>query len=258
MIRSRRLSELRAPQVDEVLDADSIVIQPVGAIEQHGPHLPYNTDLVIASAAAEGVIEAVGEELDIWMLEPIAVSKSNEHAWSSGTIWLSAETLLKVLDDIGRCVAMTPARRLVFLNGHGGNSSLLNVACREIRLAHGLLTFLTHPSVPPDQGGTSTSEELGMGIHGGLMETSVMLHLRPDLCDLAAAERRVPEKLAENRHVRFGGSVPFGWLSNDFDASGVIGDPTGASADLGKERFEASILNLAEQMREIKVFDFGR
>ncbi len=258
MTSTRRLSDLRGPQIHDLVSEGSVIIQPVGAVEQHGPHLPLSTDLVIARAAAEAVVERAGDELDLWLLEPLAFSKSNEHAWSPGTVWLSAETLLKVIDDIARCVATTKAERLVFLNGHGGNSSLLNVACREARLAHGLRTFLTHPSVPPDQGGASTEDELGMGIHAGLMETSVMLHLRPDLCDMSLAERNVPERLDANGHVRFGGAVSFGWLSNDFGPDGHIGDPTGATADLGKRHFEGAIDNLVAQMAEIAAFDFGR
>ncbi len=99
-----------------------------------------------------------GDDLDLWLLPPLAYTKSNEHAWSAGTVWLSASTLLAVLDDIGRSVATLPAKRLVFLNGHGGNSSLLNVACRELRLKHGLMTFLAHPFVPPDQGGRAETD----------------------------------------------------------------------------------------------------
>ena len=92
---------------------------------------------------------AVAEGLDVWLLPPLVYTKSNEHAWSAGTVWLSVATMLAVLDDIGRCVAATPARKLVFANGHGGNSVLVNVANREPRLHHGLQTFLAHPSVPP-------------------------------------------------------------------------------------------------------------
>lgn len=255
---TRRLSDLRGPQIDELVTPESILIQPVGAIEQHGPHLPLSTDLVVARAAGEALVDQAGDDLDLWLLEPLAYSKSNEHAWSAGTVWLSADTLLKVIDDVGRCVATTRAQRLVFLNGHGGNSALLNMACRELRLAHGLKTFLTHLSVPPDQGGASPEAELGMGIHAGLMETSIMLHLRPDLCDMALAEANVPAKLAANEHVRFGGSVSFGWLSNDFGPDGQIGDPTGADAELGKRHFEAAIDHLVAKMAEVRDFDFGR
>jgi creatinine amidohydrolase len=163
-----------------------------------------------------------------------------------------------VLEDIGRCVAATPARRLVLLNGHGGNSSLLNTACRELRLQFGLQTFLAHPSLPPDHGGDSLAEELGMGIHGGLDETSLMLHLRPELVELPLGVRNVPERLAENRHVRFGGRVSFGWLSDDFGPDGLIGDPTGATAERGKELFEGSVRATGEALAEVAAFDFGR
>ena len=252
---SRRLDELRAPDIARVLDDRSILVQPLGAIEQHGPHLPFNTDLLIAERVATTAVERVGEELGVWMLPPLAYTKSNEHAWSAGTIWLSATTLLSVLDDIGRCVAMTPARKLVFMNGHGGNSALVGVANRELRLHHGLMTFLAHPGVPPDQGGHSPESELGMGIHGGTEETSLMLHLAPDLVDMSVATRNVPEELAANRYVRFGGSVGFGWLSSDFGADGHIGDPTTATAERGEELFGAAVDAFCAALAEIAGFE---
>ncbi len=252
---SRRLDELRAPDLDRLVDERSIFVQPLGAIEQHGPHLPFNTDLVIADRVATAAVERVGLEHDVWLLPPLAYTKSNEHAWSSGTIWLSADTLLRVLDDIGRCVAMTPAKRLVFMNGHGGNSALVGVANRELRLHHGLMTFLAHPGVPPDQGGVSAADEHGMGIHGGTDETSIMLHLAPELVDMSAAVRNIPDALVENRHVRFGGTVGFGWLSNDFGPHGHIGDPTTATAERGAELFEAAVAAFCDALGEIAAFN---
>ncbi|MDY7106491.1 MAG: creatininase family protein [Actinomycetota bacterium] len=252
---SRRLAELRSPEVAERVTGSSILVQPLGAIEQHGPHLPFATDLIIAAAAGEAVVSEYGDEHDLWLMEPLAYTKSNEHAWAPGTVWLGPDTLLKVLDDIGRSAATTGARKIVFLNGHGGNSALLGVACRELRLHHGLLTFLAHPSVPPDQGGESTSEEHGMGIHGGLEETSVVLHLRPDLVRMDLAERNIPGALVANDQVRFGGSVGFGWLANDFGPDGHIGDPTGATAERGKARFEAAVARLGAAFGEIARFE---
>ena len=199
---------------------------------------------------------AYGDDSDLWLLPTMSVSKSNEHSWSPGTLWLSASTMMAVLHDIGRCVAATRARRLVFLNGHGGNSALLNVACREIRLEQGLMTFLVHPFVPPDHGGSSPESELGMGIHGGHQETSVFMHLRPHLVSLEKARRNVPESMAQNRHVRFGGLASFGWLSDDFGPEGHIGDPTGASAREGEQLFETAVALLGEQMAEIAAFEF--
>ena len=253
---SRQLAHLRAPDVVTQLSERSIVVQPLGAIEQHGPHLPLHTDLLIAESVAVAAVARVGDELDVWLLPPLAYTKSDEHAWSPGTIWLSTSTMLAVLDDIGRCVSMTPARRLVSFNGHGGNSALLAVANRELRRKYGVMTFLAHPSLPPDQGGASTAAELGFGVHAGADETSLVLHLAPELVDLSVAIRGIPEHLATNRYVRFGGAVSFGWLSNDFNDDGVIGDPAGATAERGAELFAGAVDAFCDVLGEIADFAF--
>jgi creatinine amidohydrolase len=248
----RRLEELRLPEIDERLDEHSILVLVVGAIEQHGPHLPLNTDLLIPTAAADEAVARFGDELDLWLLPPLAVTKSNEHAWAPGTLWLSARTLLSVIEDLGRSLTTLPTRKLVFLNGHGGNSALLNVACRELRLQHGWMTFLAHPMVPPDQGGESAPTERGMGIHGGFLETSLMLHLAPHLVWMDLATPNVPD--LANRYVRFGGPVTFGWLSNDFGTEGHIGDPTGATADAGRQTFDQIVATFGDTLREVARF----
>ncbi|HEY5649877.1 MAG TPA: creatininase family protein [Acidimicrobiia bacterium] len=247
---NRRLAELKLSEIDRISES-SILIQPVGAIEQHGPHLPYNTDLVIPTRTAETLVDRFGDALDLWLLPPLAYTKSNEHAWAPGTVWLSATTLLAVLDDIGRSLAQLPAAKLVFLNGHGGNSSLLNVACRDLRLAHGLATFLMHPMLPPDQGGESAPSELGMGVHGGHLETSLMLFLEPGLVSADLPGPIIPSEVAGNDFVRFGGPVSFGWLSDDFTTEGHIGDPSTASAEAGRVTFEATVEYLGRALAEI-------
>jgi creatinine amidohydrolase len=252
----RALASLPAPAAAELITESSVLIQPFGAIEQHGPHLPLATDLLIATAVAEAVVEERGDELDLWILPPLAYTKSNEHDWAPGTISVSADTLLHQVMDLGRSLAQLPARRLVLFNGHGGNSALLTVAARELRIEHGFLTFITHPYIPADQGGPSPSEELGMGIHASLDETSIVLHLQPDLVKMDLAARNVPEWLAGNRYVRFGGQVGFGWSSRDFGPSGVIGDPTNASAERGKELFEGVVAVIGDAMAEVAAFAF--
>jgi creatinine amidohydrolase len=261
---SRFLGDHSAHALDKRLTKDSVVIQPLGAIEAHGPHLPLSTDLVLAEALATAAVAAHGDALDLWLLPTMAYSKSNEHAWAPGTFWLTAQTMLLILDDLARCLAMTAAKTLVFVNAHGGNSALLQVACRDIRLKYGLRTFLLHPWVATDGG-----NELGMSIHAGHDETSLMMHVRPDLVDLSLGVRRVPEHLADNKHVKFGGSVSFGWLSNDFDdptpatsstgrpelSLGIIGDPTGASANHGKWCFDQIIETMGQQLDEVRRFD---
>lgn len=255
---SRIYEDLSGPEVTARISPSSILLLPIGAVEQHGPHLPMSVDHVIAHETATALVKECGDELDVWQLPTMSISKSNEHAWSTGTLFLSSETMMAVLRDIGRAAASTGAERLVILNGHGGNTTHLGTALRELRLQYGLKTFLMHPFLPPAYGGSSTPEELGMGIHGGRDETSVFMHLRPDLVHLDKAERRVPEALTHNKHVKFGGSTSFGWLSNDFHSDGYIGDPTEATPELGKRLFENTVANLAEAMAEVKTFDFGK
>ena len=252
-----RLHELTGPEIGELVDESSIVLVPIGAIEQHGPHLPLVVDHLIADAVAQAVVDRA-DDVDVWMIPTLPFSKSDEHAWSPGTMRLSRDTTEQVLDELAERVAAMGVRRLVFLNGHGGNSTLLNVACREARRRHGLLTFLTHPFPPPAYSPPSPVDtgELGMGIHGGHDETSVMLHLRPDLVHLDRAVRNVPEWLAANDHVRFGGSTQFGWLSDDFGPDGHIGDPTGATAEAGARLFEHAVEHVLAALREIAAFDF--
>ena len=151
---------------------------------------------------------------------------------------------------------MTPARRLVVLNGHGGNSALVGVANRELRLRHGLMTFLAHPGVPPDQGGPSAADELGMGVHGGADETSLVLHLAPELVDMTAARGTVPEHLAANRFVRFGGTVSFGWLSNDFDDSGVHRRPHRRDRRARRRAVRRRVTAFASALGEIAAFEY--
>jgi creatinine amidohydrolase len=258
MASTRLLGDLSALQLSAELTKDSIIVLPLGAIEQHGPHLPLNTDFVVADAVSRAAVDKFGAETNAWLLPTLPFTKSNEHAWAAGTMWLSATTMMAVIDDIGRCVASTPAKKIMFINGHGGNSALMAMMNRELRLKYGLQTFLAHPHMPADQGGSSAESELGMGVHGGVDETSVMLHLRPDLVDLSLAVRRIPEGLAKNEQVKFGGRVAFGWLSNDFFSEGHIGDPTGASAELGALMFASAIESLGTAMKEISRFDFGR
>lgn len=253
---TRRLADAPATVVDAAITDRSILIVPIGATEQHGDHLPLGTDTFLAQSFADAVAERFGDELDLWVLPTLAVTKSDEHAWSAGTLWLSADTMLSTMREIGNSVAMLGARKLVLLNSHGGNSGLLDVACREVRRSTGLQTFLVHPVLPPDHGGGGVDEEHGFGIHGGIHETSLMIHLHPDLVDMGVAVRNVPEWMGEYEHVRFGGTVGFGWTSDDFGAAGVIGDATLATAEEGERLFDACLQTLADGLREVARFEF--
>ncbi len=254
---TRKLAELAGPATATLLTEDSVIVLPTGAIEHHGPHLPLITDALIAESVATAAVErAAAAGLDVWQLPTLSFTKSDEHHWASGTVWLTWETLMSTLVDIGRSIAATPARRLVFVNGHGGNTALLGVANRELRRRFGLRTFsMPAGFVRAAAGERGEPDELGMGIHAGFGETSLVLHLRPYLVDMSLAVRNVPEQLAGLEYIGFNGyPVSFGWLSNDFGPTGVIGDPTGSTAERGAELFETSVDRAVAALTEIAAF----
>lgn len=255
MMHTRSLHRLSTNQIRERLDKHSVVIQPMGAIEAHGPHLPVTTDFLVADRTAAAVCDE--PDGDWWLLPTLAYGRSLEHQWAPGTVTFSTRTLLAVLEDVGRSVAATGAQRLVFLNAHGGNTALLEIVCRDLRLKHGLLTFVIHPFLPADHGGLSMEGERGLGVHGGADETSIMLHLEPDLVNMNLAAPGLPEWHEQNKYVRFGGSVGFGWLSNDFSESGIVGDPRLASADDGARLTGEMVTRMRHELEEIGRFSFG-
>jgi creatinine amidohydrolase len=253
--RSRDLVELSGPALSAALGEDSIVVLPTGAIEHHGPHLPLATDWLMADLISRAVVEeAAAGGQDVWLLPPLAYTKSDEHHWAPGTVWLTAETLLQTVVDIGRSVAATPARTLVFYNGHGGNIALLQVALRELRRRFGLRTFLMGTGMVAGDG-VNGPDEHGFGVHGGHSETSMILHLRPDLVDMGQARRWIPDHLLDTEFVRFnGGPVHFGWTSDDFGPDGVVGDASGANAAWGAELHATAVRNGVAQLAEIARF----
>lgn len=253
---TRELSDLAGPALASALTDESIVVLPIGAIEHHGPHLPLSTDWLMADLVSKDVVAAaVATGLDVWRLPAIAYGKSDEHHWAPGTMWISWETLMRTAVELGDSVANTPAKTLVFYNGHGGNLALLQVALREIRKRTGLRTFLMGVSIKAAADEPGALDERGFGIHGGHEETSLLAHLRPDLVDLSLADRWVPDHLADLELVKFnGGAVQFGWLSNDFDDAGVIGDARYASAEVGAQIHARALAHGVAALTEISRF----
>lgn len=237
------------------LPTDTLAVQPIGAVEQHGPHLPLGTDSIIAEEVSrEAIRRSSGPTL---LLPTISTALSREHVWAAGTISLDSHTLFGLIESMGESVKNAGIKRLVFINGHGGNSAILRVACRELRIKHQLLTFLAHPQLPLDQGGTALDDsEMGLAVHAGRSETSIMLYLRPELVHMERARTNVPSWLADFNHIGFGKEVTFGWSSEDFGSTGVIGDPTLASSDQGKSAFQSAADRLTYILEEAARFSF--
>ncbi len=231
---SRLIGDLTSAEVGSALRATSVLCLPVGSMEQHGPHLPLNTDTVLAEAFAHRIVERWSQTYDLWQLPPLAIGLSREHAWAPGTLTLSVAGMTAVLRDLGReIVRALPTKNLLIVNGHGGNRGILEALSREMRGDFGLNLCTLHLGAL-----LSPVPEAGVPeIHAGKDETSAMLVLAPHLVrqDLIAKGKASPDGAAIRKLVLDPGAS-FPWSSDDprIAAAGVIGDARQASVEHGQ------------------------
>jgi creatinine amidohydrolase len=257
-MKARSFAELSGPGLAEAITPSTVVLQPIGSVEHHGAHLPLATDALVADALARALARH-HPDLDMLVLPTLHYGLSTEHVWAPGTVSLSPSTLLALLDDVAASVLRAGAKRFAFLNTHGGNTHLLRVAAREIRARYHLYTFVLQGYAPAEHGGPPPDpREEGLGIHASLAETSVVLHLRPDLVDMSRAERSVPSWVNECGRLGFTGGTEFAWLSDDLSPTGVAGDPTLATSDKGEEHFAAAVAHIAQAVAEVSTFSFPK
>ena len=233
------------------LDGDrTLVVLPVAAVEQHGPHLPVFTDSIIALAVLSRALTLRPDDARVWALPLQAYGKSNEHRGFAGTLALSAETLARTLREIAHGVHASGLRRLMFLNSHGGNPEIVEYVARDVREELNLLCFSLHPFRFGLSGQVISGTEGGYGIHGGESETSIMLALAPELVKAEAFTPELPEVRHSMHHLTLKGPASFGWLTRDLSQSGTIGDPRGASAEKGEAILDLEARLVAEVMDE--------
>jgi creatinine amidohydrolase len=237
-----------------------IAMLPICAIEQHGPHLPVATDMTINEGNVAAMLAKLPTDLPVTVLPTQAVGKSNEHIHSPGTLTLSHETLARMLLDIGDSVARAGVRKLVLANSHGGNIAVLDLVARELRVRHGMLVVVASWSRLGQPPGLYDDWEQAFGIHGGDMETSVMLALTPDLVKMDKARKfhSLQERLAQrHKHLRAHGVAAFGWLAQDLGPDGVVGDASRATAAKGKATIETVTDRMIELLADIHAFDMA-
>lgn len=213
---------------------NTVIVLPVGATEQHGPHLPCAVDTVIAAGVMGTALERLPASVRAFMLPPIAYGKSEEHLHFPGTFTLTGPTLLSTVIEIGESVYRSGFRKLLFANGHGGQPQVLEMAARELRLRHGDFVVVPHgvSRVANVSGQFINDDERRLSMHAGHSETALLLALAPETVQMEHARPSLPPAFPI-RGLSADGRPACAWVARDFGPSGVIGDPTGATREQG-------------------------
>ncbi|RCS23869.1 creatininase family protein [Phyllobacterium salinisoli] len=242
-------------------DSKTIVVLPLGAHEQHGPHLPFETDTIIADGIAAQTAAALPPSLDVQFLPAEPVGYSIEHMDVPGTMTLTFAEAVNRWIGIGENLHAAGVRKFVLFNAHGGNSPLMTVVATELRVRLGMLvvtTSWTRFGLPED---LISPEEKALDIHGGFIETSVMLALRPDRVAMEKA-RNFPNAQSgfarDFRHLRAYGPHAFGWKIRDLNPDGVAGNAARASAATGEKLIAHAVKGFIELLEDIDRFDPSR
>jgi len=251
---SRNFAYLTWKQVDALPRDLTLLVLPTAAIEQHGHHLPLATDTLINNLLLGEALALIPSHLPIYALPPVCYGKSNEHLGFPGTLSVSAQTFLAIVRDLGASVAAGGFRKLVLYNTHGGNMSLVDVLARDLRAEFGLRTFSLFGSVSAPFEGISPQERT-YGFHAGEIETAYLLHATPELVHTGEYTANYIARVEEPALLKpEGSSANFAWLTKDISPSGVLGDPTAATAANGKRWSDEAAARIAEAL--IAMYNF--
>jgi len=253
--------DLTTQDFAELDPARVVAVLPVGAVEQHGPHLPVRVDAAINAGIVARAVALMPADCMALILPMTAVGKSDEHLAFPGTLTLSHETLARVWYELGECVHRAGIRKILFLNSHGGQPQLLEIVCRDLRVKLGMFAVSAMWSHLIDLDELFGAEENRHGIHGGQIETSMMLHLHPDLVDMKRAENFVPLSVEIERESDLlapEGGARFGWQAQDLHPKGACGDATKATAELGKITVERAARRLLALIDDISRYPLSR
>lgn len=253
-----RYDELTWQEMRQAISQQPVVLLPFGAVEDHGPHLPLNTDNVIVEAIClESADRAPGEML---VMPPVAYGLDEHHMDFPGTISVDMQTLLAYVSDVATAVARHGFSHVLIVNGHGSNTAVADLAARRVVLDTGIVCGAMSPNaaVDPTLAEPTLSQmrrsESGGVAHAGEYETAMMLHLRPDLVQMDKAVREIGQLKLEYFNWDHAEPSPLSWQDwwSRMSESGVCGDPTVATAEFGRALLETTVENLVRLVREFR------
>ena len=231
---------------------NTVIVLPVGATEQHGPHLPCAVDTLIAAGVVGHALARLPASVPAFAMAPISYGKSEEHLHFPGTVTLTGRTLLSTIEELGESVYRAGFRKLLFVNGHGGQPQVLEMAARELRLRHG--DFIVVPSftwrVPHVAGQYLNECEKRLAMHAGHAETALVLALAPETVRMDRAVASYPPEFP-SKLLSPDGRPACAWAARDFSESGVIGDPTPATAEQGQAILDSLATSWAQAITEL-------
>ena len=231
---------------------NTVIVLPTGATEQHGPHLPCLVDTVISSGVVGHALAKLPADVPAFAMSPITYGKSEEHLHFPGTMTLSGETLLATMNEISESVYRAGFRKLLIVNGHGGQPQIMEISAREMRLRHG--DFIVVPSftwrVPNAAGRYLADKEKKLAMHAGHAETAIMLALAPDTVHMERAVANYPPEFP-SKLLSADGRPACAWTARDFGPSGIIGDPLPATREQGLEILESLAVGWAQAITEL-------
>ncbi len=241
--------------------AGIVAVLPVGAVEQHGPHLPVKVDAAINAGIVERAVALMPDDMPVLVLPMLPVGKSNEHNAYPGTLTLSYETLAKVWIEVGESVHRAGCRKLIIFNSHGGQPQVIDIVARELRVRHGMFVVNAMWSRMTRKDDLFSKSELTHGIHGGEVETSVMLHLHEGQVDMTQAADFEPITVEIERGgglLTAEGAVGFGWQAQDLQPSGACGNAAAADAARGATIVERAAKALIQLCGEVAAYPMAR
>ena len=244
--KAKAFQEISSETAGHLAAQGWMVVWPVAALEQHGPHLPLGTDALVLDALISACRENLGDAFRGVFLPTLNYGKSPEHLHFAGTVSLQSTTLLALVDDVTASLARHGFRHFVFFNGHGGNAALLQAAAFDLRAKYDVHIY----NLDLWGGGFFRSmiaeyfpSLVGREVHAASAETALMQYLYPALVgDVPVVE--VPQKDTDG--------LSHGWLAEDFHTSGVIGDPTLANAGIGQKIFQDAVKKACQLLKDLE------